>query len=131
MSLFRSKALANLKADVAFFKAAQKLTAQNIARSNTPGAKPLKLEKTSPQNHLQLAQPAQGKGFLSTSSEFNRYLAIEDTEAETEAASGESHISIENESIRMAELDDQHHLALKTLNGWKKGIRIVTGNSGG
>lgn len=131
MTLFQSKALSKIKSNLAFFKALQKLTAKNISRSNTHGAKPMKLEKASQHSSVQLTQPSNGKGFLSNSTEFTDYLAVEDKEAATEGAPGESHISIENESMRMAELDDQHHLAVKTMNGWKKGIRIVTGNSGG
>ncbi len=131
MSFFKSKALSSLKENIAFFKAAQKQTAKNIARSNTPGAKPIKLERSSHNSSLQLSLPTHGKGFSSNNSNFAHYLEVEDKSAGTEAAPGESHISIENESIRMAELDDQHHLALKTMGAWKKGMRIVTGNGGG
>lgn len=130
MTLFNSKALKHLKEDLRFLRESQKVTASNIARSNTPDAEPYVLEKSSFYSTLNLAQPSQGAGFKSEASFSRNFNVVVDKENRTEAVPGESRISIENESVRMAEIDDQHNLRLKLMSSWKKAIRMVTGAGG-
>jgi hypothetical protein len=75
-------------------------------------------------------RPNHGNGFAVNNSYPNRFMTVVDKENRTEATPGESRISIENESIRMAELDDEHNLRLKLMSSWKKAVRMVTGNGG-
>lgn len=129
MSIFGSKALSRLKNDLMFLRESQRLTANNIAQSNSPGAEPLKLERSAFQSTLIMSKPDQGGGFVNPPLS-NPFTVVIDKESRTEAVSGESRISIENESIRMAELDDEHNLRLKLMSSWKKALRMVTGNGG-
>lgn len=130
MGIFSSNSIAQLRKNIFYLRAAQKTTARNIAESNTPGAMPLKVEKNSFASHLNLTLPHNGIGFSETPSAFGNFKTSEDLENASEATNGESQISIENESIRLAQIDDEHNLTLKLLSAWKKGVRIVTGNGG-
>lgn len=130
MGIFSSNSIAQLRKNIFYLRAAQKTTARNIAESNTPGAMPLKVEKNSFASHLNLTLPHNGIGFSETPSAFGNFKTSEDLENASEATNGESRISIENESIRLAQIDDEHNLTLKLLSAWKKGVRIVTGNGG-
>jgi flagellar basal body rod protein FlgB len=118
--------LSKLKGDLKFIRESQKVTANNIARINSPGAQPFKLERTGFHNMLELAQPNQGKGLAADTAALSRYTMVVDKENQTEAVPGESRISIENESVRMAELDDQHLLTLGLKKGLAKAIRSIT-----
>lgn len=129
MSIFKSRMFSKLKDDLKFIRESQKVTANNIARIHSPGAQPLKLERTSFRSMLELAQPSHGKGFSANNAALSQFTAVVDKDNQTEAVPGESRISIENESVRMAELDDQHLLALGLKKGWTKAIRSIT--SGG
>jgi flagellar basal body rod protein FlgB len=115
-----------LKDDLRFIRESQKVTANNIARIHTPGAQPLKLERTSFQTMLELTQPNQGKGFVVDHAALGQYTAVVDKDNQTEAVPGESRISIESESVRMAELDDQHLLTVGLKKGWTKAINNIT-----
>jgi hypothetical protein len=130
MFVFNSRALSQLKEDLIFLRASLKLTTDNIARSNSPGAEPLKLERSSFQQTIEMMRPNHGNGFAVNNPYPNRFMSVVDKENRTEATPGESRISIENESIRMAELDDEHNLRLKLMSSWKKAVRMVTGNGG-
>lgn len=127
MAIFNSRSFQKLLGDLRFIREAQKVTANNIARINSPGAEPLKLERASFRSMLELSQP-QGHGFNANHEVLTHYTAVVDKENRTEAVPGESRISIENESIRIAELDDQHMLALGLRKGWTKAIRSITGS---
>jgi|GEM_PF-2146286 len=129
MSIFGSKTLSRLKNDLMFLRESQRLTATNIAQSNSPGAEPLKLERSTFQAVLSMRKPDHGMGFIDPSSS-SPFTPVVDKENRTEAIAGESRISIENESIRMAELDDEHNLRLKLMSSWKKAVRMVTSNGG-
>jgi flagellar basal body rod protein FlgB len=129
MSIFLSKSIKQLRENIAYLRAAQKVTAHNIAQSNTPEALPYKVEKTSFSSNLHLAQPHGGQGFINNSTD-QKFKVTPDYDNASEATNGESRISIENESVRMAELDDEHNITLKLLSSWKKGVRIVIGNGG-
>lgn len=126
MSIFKSRMFSKLKDDLKFIRESQKITANNIARIHSPGAQPLKLERTSFQSMLALAQPSHGKGFGANNAALSQFTAVVDKDNQTEAVPGESRISIENESVRMAELDDQHLLTLGLKKGWTKAIRSIT-----
>ncbi|MDP3935856.1 MAG: hypothetical protein Q8Q56_02580 [Alphaproteobacteria bacterium] len=126
MSIFNSRIFSKLKDDLNFIRESQKITANNIARIHSPGAQPLKLEKTSFRSMLALAQPSHGKGFSANNSALSQYTTVVDKDNQTESVPGESRISIENESVRMAELDDQHLLTLGLKKGWTKAIRSIT-----
>lgn len=115
-----------LKDDLRFIRESQKITANNIARIHSPGAQPLKLERTSFQSMLALAQPNHGAGFSASTVESSQYTTVVDTENQAEAVTGESRISIESESVRMAELDDQHLLTMGLKKGWAKAMRSIT-----
>lgn len=131
MSIFFSKSISQLRENVAFLRAAQQLTAQNIAQSNTPNAVPKKLEKTRPfANYLTLSQPQGGIGFNGFQGSSASFKVSNDYENASEHTNGESRISLENESIRMAQIDDEHNLTVKMLSSWKKAVRTVTGNNG-
>jgi flagellar basal body rod protein FlgB len=130
MSIFQSRMLSQLKENLRFLRESQKVTANNIARANSPGAEPLKLERTSFKSMLDLAQPNSGQGFMANHRVLSQYTALVDIENRTEAVPGKSRISIENESIRMAELDDQHMLMLGLKKGWTRAIRSITGSQG-
>lgn len=127
MSISNTRMFTQLKGDLKFIRDAQKLTATNMARVHSPGAQPLKLERTRFQSTLELAQPNQGQGFKATQGVFSQFNAIIDKDNQTEAVPGESRISIENESVRMAELDDQHLLTLGLKKGWGKAFRTIIG----
>lgn len=129
MSIFSSKALSRLKNDLMFIRESQRVTADNIARSNSPGAEPLKLERSKFQSTLNMRQPDHGAGFIPVQP-FNTFAAVVDKENASEYVPGESKISIENESIKMAELDDEHNLRLKLMSSWKKAVRMITSNGG-
>ncbi|QOL19767.1 hypothetical protein [Candidatus Bodocaedibacter vickermanii] len=126
MSIFNSRTFSKLKEGLRFIRESQKITANNIAQIHSPGAQPLKLERTSFQGVLALAQPSHGKGFSASNAALSQYTAVVDTENQTEAVPGESRISIESESVRMAELDDQHLLTLGLKKGWTRAIRSIT-----
>jgi flagellar basal body rod protein FlgB len=126
MSIFNSRMFSKLKDDLRFIRESQKVTANNIARIHTPGAQPLKLERTSFQTMLELAQPNQGKGLVGNHAALGQYTAVVDKDNQTEAVPGESRISIESESVRMAELDDQHLLTVGLKKGWTKAINNIT-----
>ncbi len=126
MAIFNSRSFQKLLGDLRFIRESQKVTANNIARVNSPGAEPLKLERTSFRSMLELSQP-NGQGFSANHEMLTQYTAVVDKENRTEAIPGESRISIENESIRMAELDDQHMLTIGLRKGWTKAIRSITG----
>jgi flagellar basal body rod protein FlgB len=126
MSIFNSRMFSKLKDDLRFIRESQKVTANNIARIHTPGAQPLKLERTSFQTMLELTQPNQGKGFVVDHAALGQYTAVVDKDNQTEAVPGESRISIESESVRMAELDDQHLLTVGLKKGWTKAINNIT-----
>jgi hypothetical protein len=55
----------------------------------------------------------------------SQFNAVIDKDNQTEAVPGESQISIENESVRMAELDDQHLLTLGLKKSWGKAFRSI------
>ena len=126
MSIFNSRMFSKLKDDLRFIRESQKVTANNIARIHSPGAQPLKLERTSFQSILALAQPTHGKGFSANNAALSQYTAVVDKDNQTEDVPGESRISIENESVRMAELDDQHLLTIGLKKGWTKAINSIT-----
>lgn len=126
MAIFSSRSLQKLLGDLKYIREAQKVTANNIARVNSPGAEPLKLERTSFRSVLELSQP-HGQGFLATHEMLTQFTSVIDKENRTEGIPGESRISIENESIRMAELDDQHMLAIGLRKGWSKAVRSIIG----
>ncbi len=75
---------------------------------------------------LELTQPNQGKGFVVDHAALGQYTAVVDKDNQTEAVPGESRISIESESVRMAELDDQHLLTVGLKKGWTKAINNIT-----
>ncbi|MDP3640954.1 MAG: hypothetical protein Q8R43_00755, partial [Alphaproteobacteria bacterium] len=78
------------------------------------------------QSMLALGQPSHGKGFSVNNAAFCRYRAVVDKENQTDAVPGESRIFIENESVRMAELDDRHLLTFGLKKGWTRAIRSIT-----
>jgi flagellar basal body rod protein FlgB len=125
MSIFNTRMFAKLKGDLKFIREAQTLTANNIARVHSPGAQPLKLERTSFRSALELCQPNQGQGFSANHMVLSQFNAVIDKDSQTEAVPGESQISIENESVRMAELDDQHLLTLGLKKSWGKAFRSI------
>lgn len=128
MTVLKSKSIAGLMRDLRFIRESQKVTADNIARSLTPGAEPLKLEKDSFQLTPTLPESPQNSGFIPLVTANITYKPMIDEENRMASVPGESHISIENESIKMASLDDEHLLKLKLLNSWKKAVRTAIGN---
>lgn len=125
MSITKTRAFVNAKKELDYIREAQKVTANNIARVQSPGAQPLKLERAGFQSTLELAQPNHGQGFNANHAFLSQYTSVVDKDNQTEGVPGESRISIENESVRMADLDDQHLLTLGIKKGWGKAFRSI------
>ena len=125
--MFGGKGLLQAIRSMQFARAQQQVIADNLARLHIPGAQPKTLEMSDFAQTLTMWSTNDGAFITPPQAMDPRFVTRVASERMTEKTPGESQISIEEESFKMAEVDDFHNVNLNLIKSWRDAVKKILG----